>query len=161
ERTVGSAHGVILIGGVGGTGEVGKHALKAHVPVYPLAYTGGDSERVHAEILGSWEQFGWMPMSREEFLTLRNEEPPLDLIGESLRRTRPIAEPRPETPQPDVQAKSTDPGQVKMLFMAATPKDLPSLQIDREFDAISGTLQSSDIGRKTRLHFQKAARRSD
>jgi hypothetical protein len=86
ERSVELADGVILIGGLGGTKEIGNRALAARVPVYPLASTGGDAEQLFDEILANWDAFTWLPLSRSEFFTLRREELPLDLIRTSLQR---------------------------------------------------------------------------
>jgi hypothetical protein len=91
ERSVALADGVILIGGRELTRSVGEHSLAVRKPLYPLASTGGIAQRMHAEMLASWKSISWHPMSREEFLTLRDEEQTLDPIKHSLNQLDRVA----------------------------------------------------------------------
>jgi nucleoside phosphorylase len=86
ERSVALADGVILIGGGEWTRNIGQHSLAVRKPLYPLASTGGTAQNMHAEMLASWNSISWHPMSREEFLTLRDEEQTLDPIKHTLNR---------------------------------------------------------------------------
>jgi hypothetical protein len=98
ERSVALADGVILIGGRDLTRSVGEHTLAVHKPLYPLASTGGVAQKMHAEMLATWTSIGWHPMSREEFLTLHDEEQTLDPIKHSLNRLDRAASQQKEAP---------------------------------------------------------------
>lgn len=60
------ADAVVLIGGAGGTYATYEYALQEGKPVFPLADTGGDAQRVFQEMLASWntQLMGKVPRDR-------------------------------------------------------------------------------------------------
>jgi hypothetical protein len=50
------AKAVILIGGEGGTYQTFTFATQERVPVFPIAKTGGDAERVFDRIIAAWRE---------------------------------------------------------------------------------------------------------
>lgn len=61
---------VILLGGVGGTKETGRRALRLRKPVLPIADTGGDAKAMYLEMLKTWHTLGWTGLSEREFQSL-------------------------------------------------------------------------------------------
>ncbi len=70
EAPIQRADVVILLGGVGGTKETGRRALRLHKPVLPIADTGGDAKAMYLEMLKGWNTLGWMGFSEREFQAL-------------------------------------------------------------------------------------------
>jgi serine phosphatase RsbU (regulator of sigma subunit)/predicted Rossmann-fold nucleotide-binding protein len=120
-QSVERADAVLLIGGLGGTRQVGKRALKVRVPVYPLASTGGDAKWILEHILQDWNKFSWLPISRSQFSVLRNEERALDVIAASLRQNV-NADRSEESPRDDSKGCDPDP-HPKWVLVAGSSRD--------------------------------------
>lgn len=66
---------VILLGGVGGTKETGRRALRLRKPVLPIADTGGDAKAMYLEMLKSWKTLEWIGLTEREFQMLARPAP--------------------------------------------------------------------------------------
>ncbi|MEJ8851314.1 toll/interleukin-1 receptor domain-containing protein [Variovorax rhizosphaerae] len=70
DEPVRRASVVILLGGLGGTKEIGKRALMMKKPVLPIADTGGDAKALYLEMLKNWPALHWMGLAEKEFQRL-------------------------------------------------------------------------------------------
>jgi hypothetical protein len=61
---------VLLLGGLGGTKETGRRALKMRKPVLPIADTGADAKATYVEMLRVWPTLNWMGLTEKEFQRL-------------------------------------------------------------------------------------------
>ena len=82
---------VILLGGVGGTKETGRRALRLYRPVLPIADTGGDAKAMYLEMLKTWPTLGWMGLSEREFQSLGR--PAVGAIDAAVELARKIRQP--------------------------------------------------------------------
>lgn len=70
EEPIRRAGVVLLLGGLGGTLETGKRAIKMRRPVLPIADSGGDAKTFYLEMLKQWHTLEWMGLSDKEFQRL-------------------------------------------------------------------------------------------
>jgi WD40 repeat protein len=70
-RSVELSHAVVLVGGRGGTWELGQVALEAGKPVLPLAGTGGDAGRMFRLISEDWDRLHPGRVPRDLFEALK------------------------------------------------------------------------------------------
>jgi hypothetical protein len=67
DASVARSDAIVLLGGVGGTGTIGKVGLAAHKPVFPVADTGGDAKALYLAMIKDWTKLGWMNLSQKDF----------------------------------------------------------------------------------------------
>jgi len=85
---------VLLLGGLGGTGETGRRALEMRKAVLPIADTGGDAKAVYIEMLKAWPTLAWMGLSEREFQRLgRPASSAIDAAVELTQKLGVIANP--------------------------------------------------------------------
>lgn len=70
DEPIRRANVVVLLGGVGGTRETGKRALKLGRPVLPIADSGGDAKAFYVDMLKQWDNLDWMGLTEREFQRL-------------------------------------------------------------------------------------------
>jgi hypothetical protein len=68
------AHGVFLVGGVGGTFETFRFALQERRPVLPIAATGGDATKAYNEVIKLWAVDAPAGISRKAFESTLGQE---------------------------------------------------------------------------------------
>lgn len=78
---------VVLLGGLGGTKETGKRALKMKKPVLPIADSGGDAKEIYVEMLRDWPSLAWMDIPEGDFRRLgRQASSAVEVAAELVQR---------------------------------------------------------------------------
>jgi len=89
DEPVRRADVVILLGGLGGTGETGRMALEMRKPVLPIADTGGDAKAIYLEMSRQWPSLDWMGLTEREFQRLgRPASSAIEAVVELARRAQ-------------------------------------------------------------------------
>lgn len=87
DEPIRRADAVILLGGLGGTKETGRRALKLRKPVFPISDSGGDAKEFYIEMVKDWPSLGWMGLVERDFQRLgRPALPALEVAVELARR---------------------------------------------------------------------------
>lgn len=68
-----TAKALIVIGGQGGTYETFIYARQEKVPVLPIAFSGGDAERIFNEMTSNINNYKYLDNFQNDFFKLKNE----------------------------------------------------------------------------------------
>lgn len=65
---------LIAIGGKGGVAEISERALLDSIPVFPIARTNGDAQKVFGDIVNDWNQSAMKKVSKTDFERILNQQ---------------------------------------------------------------------------------------
>jgi CheY-like chemotaxis protein len=137
ERAIGLAKTVIAVGGLGGVRDVSEHALRLQVPVFPLAWTGGDAGGIYNRVLSGWDSLRCYIIPRDRFEQLKEPSEALKIVAEQLLPVQPESKP-PKPPPPKDYAPA-------MMFVSSKPR-IGQIRTDEELRAIGAIFRETKLG---------------